>query len=232
MVLGDDVGGAKVTITEVATGQVLASGIQHGEPGDQNQIMRTPRLMEEPRYSTRPSGSFRRTLQLERPTLVEISAQGPLNYPQAMQRASKTVLLIPGRDLTNDGIVLDLNGYIVQVEAPPAGQSLMAKEDVNVSASVRTLSGSVVRPYGDWDARKATIYGEVLIGERVIDRLQMFYVEKTSRFEGSFFVPSPGDAPDGITVRVIVADGAGANFGMGEAKYPVVPEQLKGRLKK
>jgi hypothetical protein len=227
MVIGDDVGGARVTITDVATGRLLASGMQHGESGDQNQIMRTPRLMEEPKYSTRPSGSFHATLNLERPTLVEVVAQGPLSHPQAMQRASKTVMLIPGRDLTGDGIVLDLNGFIVQVESPTQGQSLMAKDDVTLAASVRTLSGSLVRPHGDWDSRKVVIYGEVLIGERVIERLQMFYAGTRSRFEARFFVPSPTDAPDGITLRVVAADSTGGNFGVGHAKYPVVPEQLK-----
>jgi len=227
MVLGDEVGGARVTITDVATGQLLASGLQVGEPGDQNQIMRTPRLMEEPRYSSRPSGSFRATLQLDRPTLVEIAAQGPLSYPASMQRASKTLLLIPGRDLTQDGIVLDLNGYIVQIEKPTPGQPLIAKEDVQLQASVRTLSGALVRPHGDWDSRKITIYGEVLIGDRVIERLQMFYAGARSSFEAPFFVPSPIEAPDGMTLRVVAADGAGANFGMGQANYPVLPEQVR-----
>ncbi|MEK6617649.1 MAG: hypothetical protein AABY90_03045 [Nitrospirota bacterium] len=229
MVLGDEVGGARVTITDVATGRLLASGLQLGETGDQNQIMRTPRLMEEPRYSTRPSGSFHATLYLDRPTLVEIAAQGPLSYPAAMQRASKTVLLIPGRDLTQDGIVLDLNGYIVQIENPPPGESLMAKDDVKLKASVRMLSGALVRPHGDWDSRKATIYGEVLIGDRVIERLQMLYAGEKSSFEALFFVPSPIEAPNGITLRVVAADGAGANFGMGQANYPVLPEQLRPR---
>jgi len=227
MVLGDEVGGARVTITDVATGRLLASGHQQGEAGDQNQIMHTPRLMEEPRYSTRPSGSFRTTLYLDRPTLVEISAQGPLAYPASMQRTSKTVLLIPGRDLTRDGIVLDLNGYIVQIELPLAGESLIAKDDVTLKASVRTLSGALVRPHGDWDSRKITIYGEVLIGDRVIERLQLFYSGSKSSFEAPFFVPTPAEAPKGITLRVVAADGAGANFGMGQAHYPVLPEQLK-----
>ena len=227
MVLGDEVGGARVTITDVATGRLLASGLQLGEPGDQNQIMRTPRLMEEPRYSTRPSGSFHATLHLDRPTLVEIAAQGPLSYPAAMQRASKTVLLIPGRDLTQDGIVLDLNGYIVQIENPPPGESLMAKDDVKLKASVRMLSGALVRPHGDWDSRKATIYGEVLIGDRVIERLQMLYAGEKSSFEALFFVPSPTEAPNGISLRVVAADGAGANFGMAQANYPVLPEHLR-----
>ncbi|TAJ25149.1 MAG: hypothetical protein EPO64_08595 [Nitrospirae bacterium] len=227
MVLGDDVGGARVTITEVSTGRQLASGLQEGEAGDQNQIMRTPRLMEEPRYSSRPSGFFHTTLHLDRPTLVEITAQGPMDHPAAMQRASKTVLLIPGQDLTNDGIVLHLNGFIVQIEQPPPGTALIAKDDVTLKASVQTLSGSLVRPHSDWDSRKVKIYGEVVIGDRVVERIQMFYSGAKSHFEAPFFVPNQPDAPDGITLRVVAADGGGGNFGMGEAAYPVLTERLK-----
>ncbi len=227
MVLGDAVGGARITITDVSTGRLLATGIQTGEAGDQNQIMRTPRLMEEPQYSTRPSGAFRTTLPLDRPTVVEIAAQGPLAHPAAMRRASTTVLLLPGHDLKSDGIVLSLYGYIVQIESPPPGQPLMAKDDVRLKASVRTLSGSLVRPHGDWDSRKLEIYGEVLIGDRVIDRLQLFYAGSHSLFEAPFFVPLPADAPNGVTLRVVAADGSGGNFGIGEAHYPVQPELLK-----
>lgn len=231
MVLGNEVGGARVTITDVASGTLLASGIQTGEAGDQNQIMRTPRLMEEPRYSSRPSGSFHATLHLVMPTLVEIAAEGPLAYPASMRRAAKTVLLLPGHDLTNDGVVLHLYGYIVQLEDPPPGQPLIAKADVKLTASVRTLSGAPVRPHGDWDSRKVHIYGEVLIGTRLIERLQMFYSGSKGLFEAPFFVPTPAEAPDGVTLRVVAADKADANIGMGEARYPVLPEDRSLRKK-
>lgn len=227
MVLGKEVGGAKVTVTDVATGQILASGIQQGETGDQNQIMRTPYLMEEPRYSSRPSASFTATLELRQPTLVEITAEGPLAYPAATQRASKTVLLIPGHDTTNDGIVLYLYGYLVTIEQPKAGEALIAKEDVTLRASVRTLSGSLVRPHGDWDSRKVHIYGEVLIGDRVVERLQMFYTGEQASFEAPFFVPRSQDAPDDISLRVIAADSASGNFGMAVANYSVLSERLR-----
>lgn len=227
LVLGHEVGGARVTITDVTTGQLLASGLQQGEPGDQSQIMRTPHLMNEPVYSGRSAASFTTTLELARPTLVEITAEGPLAYPNALQRASKTVLLIPGHDLTNDGIVLQLYGYLVQVEHPKPGESLVAKEDVMLQASVRTLSGSLVRPHSDWDSRKVHIYGEMLIGDRVVERLQLFYAGEKSRFEAPFFVPTPNAAPDGITLRVVAAEAATGNFGMGSAQYPVLSERLR-----
>ncbi|HVG02538.1 MAG TPA: hypothetical protein VM842_06575 [Nitrospira sp.] len=227
LVLGHEVGGARVTITDLATGQRLASGTQQGEPGDQKQIMRTPHLMEEPIYSGRPAASFTTTLELARPTLVEITAEGPLAFPSALQRASETVLLLPGHDLTGDGIVLRLYGYLVQIEHPTPGESLIAKEDVMLRASVRTLSGSLVRPHGDWDSRKIRIYGELLIGDRVVERLQMFYAGEKSRFEAPFFVPLSKDAPDGVTLRVIAADAANGNFGIGSAQYPVLSERLR-----
>ncbi|MEK6801426.1 MAG: hypothetical protein AABZ34_01985 [Nitrospirota bacterium] len=229
LVLGHDVGGARVTITDVASGQLLASGLQQGEPGDQTQIMRTPHLMDEPVYSGRPAAAFATTLELTRPTLVEITAEGPLAYPNALQRASTTVLLIPGHDLTSDGIVLHLYGYLLQIEHPKPGEPLIAKEDVMLRASVRTLSGALVRPHSDWDSRKIHIYAELLIGDRIVERLQMFYAGEKSRFEAPFFVPISKDAPDGITLRVIAADTATGNFGMGTAQYPVLSERLRPR---
>ena len=229
LVLGHDVGGARVTITDMASGQLLASGLQQGEPGDQTQIMRTPHLMDEPVYSARPAASYTATLELTRPTLVEITAEGPLAYPNALQRASTTVLLIPGHDLTNDGIVLHLYGYLLQIEHPKPGEPLIAKEDVMLRASVRTLSGALVRPHSDWDSRKIHIYAELLIGDQIVERLQMFYAGEKSRFEAPFFVPIAKDAPDGITLRVIAADTATGNFGMGTAQYPVLSERLRPR---
>lgn len=229
MVLGKEVGGARVTITDVASGRILASGLQQGEAGDQNQIMRTPHLMEEPLYSSRASASFTATLELTHPTLVDIAAEGPLAYPASGQRVNKRIWVIPGHDLTNDGVVLALYGYIVQIEHPKPSEPLIAKDDVMLRASIRTLSGALVRPHGDWDSRKVHIYGELLIGDRILERLQMFYSGEQASFEAPFFVPLPKDAPDGIILRVVAADPASGNFGVAQAKFPVLSERLPPR---
>jgi hypothetical protein len=226
MVLGREVGGARITITDVTTGQILATGVQQGDAGDQNQIMRTPHMMEEPIYSTRPSAAFTTTLSIQQPTLVEISAEGPLAYPGAIRKTSQTLLLIPGQDLTQDGIVLHLHGYLVQIERPTPSEALIAQDDVKLRASVRTLSGSLVRPHGDWDSRKIRIYGEIAIGDRTIERLQLFYDEASHTFEAPFFVPPLREVPDGIVLRVIATDFATGNTGMDQVTYPVLSERL------
>ncbi len=229
MVLGKDVGGARVTITDVASGQILASGLQQGDAGDQNQIMRTPRLMGESLYSSRASASFTTTLELTHPMLVDIAAEGPLAYPASAQLVTTRTWLIPGQDMTHDGIVLALYGYIVRIEHPTLGDSLIAKDDVMLRATIKTLSGALVRPHGDWDSRQVHIYGELLIGDRILERLQMFYSGDNAGFEAPFFVPPLKDAPEGITLRVVAADPASGNFGVGQATFPVLSERLPAR---
>ena len=226
MVLGKDVGGARVTITDVASGQILASGLQQGEAGDQNQIMRTPRLMGEPLYSSRASAAFTTTLDLTHPILVDIAAEGPLAYPASAQLVTTRTWLIPGQDMTHDGIVLALYGYIVRIEHPAPSDQLIAKDDVILRASIRTLSGALVRPHGDWDSRKVQIYGELLIGDQVLERLQMFYGNDNTGFEAPFFVPPFKDAKEGITLRVVAADPASGNLSLGQATFPVLSERL------
>src|SRR5438132_1353713 len=141
-----------------------------------------------------------------------------LNDPQP------TTILV--RVVGHGAIVLHLYGYIVQIEYPQSGEPLIAKDDVILRAVVRTLSGALVRPHGDWDSRKIHIYGELMIGERVLERLQLFYNNDQSSFEAPFFVPLSNDAPDGITLRVVAADPSSGNFGVGKAKYPVLTERL------
>src|SRR6266702_14690 len=89
MPLGDSVGGAAVTIRDVATGAVLASGKQTGPSGDLRAIMQTPRLPTEHTYSATDSAAYTVDLVLRKPTLLEVVGEGPLNFPAAKRRASK-----------------------------------------------------------------------------------------------------------------------------------------------
>src|SRR5687768_8165705 len=112
-VIGDLTGGARITIRAVESGTVLATGIQKGGTGDTKQIMQTPRTRGADAYDSAGAAAFRATVDIARPMRVEVSAEGPLQYPQAMQKASTTMLLVPGRHIEGDGIVLEIPGFIV-----------------------------------------------------------------------------------------------------------------------
>jgi hypothetical protein len=69
-------------------------------------------------FEAEGTAAFRAELPLEEPTPVEITVEGPLAYPQALQRASLTTWLIPGQDIAGDGLVFKLYGFIVDILTP------------------------------------------------------------------------------------------------------------------
>jgi hypothetical protein len=138
-VIGSGVGGALVRIKNLETGETLAEGKQEGGTGSTERIMIQPRRRGETVYGTFGSAYFEAKVPLGRPTQVQIDAEAPLGYPQAIQKGSKTLTLIPGKDVLGEGIVIELNGLIVNVLNPSSKESLKEGEAVLVRAEVRML---------------------------------------------------------------------------------------------
>lgn len=135
--IGDGVGGARVTIRDAQTGVLLKEGIQTGGSGDSERLMRTPRARGAALYDTPGAAGFLATLLLERPTVVEITGEGPLGVAQATLKASKTLLLVPGQDVLGDGVVLEIHGFAVEITSPSAGTEARAGGELEVRATVR-----------------------------------------------------------------------------------------------
>jgi hypothetical protein len=131
-ILHDGVGGALITIKDAATGRILAQGLQKGSSGDTAKIMRQPRARGAAVYDTPGAAGFLATVNLSRPTVVEIIAEGPLNAPQAKQRAAKTMLLVPGQDVLGEGVLLEIHGFIVTLLAPEPQTAWRAGEPLAV----------------------------------------------------------------------------------------------------
>jgi len=222
MALGDSVGGAYVTITDAATGAILAAGTQQGPSGDMRLIMQTPRLQSEPIYSAKESAAFKAELKLTKPTLVEVTGEGPLQFPSAKRRASKTVLLYPGKAVIGDGIVLELNGLIVQIEAPTKERPLGIGDAGTIRATVRMLCACLVEPFGNWDSRKMELYGEIRDGDRVIGRIDLYHQGK-GLFQGIFTIPRSLNGREQLALRVVASDAEGVNSGFEEITYKLVP---------
>ncbi len=138
-VIGSGVGGALVRIRNLETGEVLADGKQGGGTGSSERIMIQPRRRGETVYGTSGSAYFEAKIPLDRPTQIEIDAEAPLRYPQAIQKGSRTLTLIPGKDVLGEGIVIELSGLIVNILSPSLKESLKGGEAVLVKAEVRML---------------------------------------------------------------------------------------------
>src|SRR5258708_911597 len=94
-IIGKGVGGARITIREVSSGKVLAQGMLQDGTGETSLIIEKPHVRGEKIYDTPGASGFLAVLNLERPTVVEVTAEGPLGSPDATQRSSKTLLLVP-----------------------------------------------------------------------------------------------------------------------------------------
>jgi len=137
-VIGSGVGGALVRIKNLETGEILAQGKQEGGTGDTDRIMDQPHRRGETLYGTPDAAFFQAEIPLDRPTQVEIFTEAPLSYPHNIQKGSKTLTLIPGKHILGEGVIIELNGLIVNIPSPPKG-SLKRGGEILVRAEVRML---------------------------------------------------------------------------------------------
>lgn len=217
--LQDPVGGAQITIRNADTGQVLARGTQRGNSGSTERIMRQPEARGDTLYATDGAAKYETTLVLRRPTQVVVEAEGPLAYPQALQRAEKTLLLVPGKDIDGDGITLTLHGFIVEVLSPETYSS--DADSLDVRARVRMLCGCPTEPGGLWDASRYTIRAQLITADgAVVDESPLSFSGTTSEYEGTLPVPESRTSP--LRIRVLATDAARVNFGMAETDLSLV----------
>jgi hypothetical protein len=205
----DPVGGALIRIEDTETGEVLAEGRQTGDSGSTDKIMRQPHERGATIYDVPGAAKYETTLDLTGPTRVRVTAEGPLDYPQALQSTSKTVTLMPGEDVTGDGITLTLHGFIVEVLSP-AAQDVTPGEEVPVRARVRMMCGCPTEPGGMWNANRYTIRAQLLHDGRVVAETPLSFAGTTNEYDGTLTVPNEG----ATEVRVTARDAERVNFGM------------------
>jgi hypothetical protein len=138
-VIGSGVGGALIRIKNLETGEILAQGKQEGGTGDTDRIMIEPRRRGATVYGTSDAASFQAEIPLSKPTRIEIDAEAPLGHPQAIQKGSKTVTLIPGQHILGEGVLIELDGLIVNLLEPASGNDLKKGKEILVKAEVRML---------------------------------------------------------------------------------------------
>jgi len=203
--IGSGVGGARVTVREVATGALLASGVQEGATGDTDAIVRRPVTRGATVFDTEGAASFLAELELDEPTLVEVVAEAPLGTEHATQRGSKTLLMVPGVHIEGEGLVVELNGFTV--ELLEVGQEAGR---VSVRARVTMLCGCPTEPGGLWDADRIRVLARLVRGDSVVAESELTFAGETSEYAGSVAAPEPGS----YELQVLALDPARANTGM------------------
>lgn len=205
--IGTAVGGVRVSIREAATGRELMSGLQLGPTGDTPRIMQQPRVRGDSLFAGRAGARFEATLPLSVPTYVDVSAEGPLDYPDQMVSASKRMLLVPGQDITGDGVVLELHGYLLDVLAPDtASAGLESGSEVRVR--VRMLCSCPTEPGGMWEVERVT--ARLWKGGAVAGEVVLGYAGETSLYTARL----PRVASGEYVLEVVAGSAKSATFGV------------------
>jgi hypothetical protein len=159
--LGDDIGGAEVTIRDVLSGKLLASGRTHGGSGPTT-IMTACLLRTQPVPTQDPGNDacrFDADLVLDEPRQIEISVFGPLAAPGSANRVSATTWIYPGRDLSpgagvrENGFLIEIPGLLVEVLQPPAHylpKTPNPKQAIPIRANVTMMCGCPIAPNEPW----------------------------------------------------------------------------------
>jgi hypothetical protein len=218
-VIGTHVGGARITVKDVATGEVLAQGMQQGGTGDTDLLMKKPRTRGMVLYNSGDASGYLAVLHLDKPTVVEISAEGPLGNAQATQRSSKTLLLVPGEDVLGDGILLEIHGFIITPLAPLPDAKVKAGSPFEVRATVTMACGCPTEPDGLWDANKIRVVARLLRDGKVESETPMTY----AGVQNTFHVDVPVTAAGPLELQVLALDPGSANFGMTREAIAIVP---------
>ena len=170
-------------------------------------------------YNTPDAAGFLAVLNLDKPTVVEISAEGPLGSPQADQRATKTMLLVPGEDVMGEGVLLEIHGFIVKMLTPATDGQVKLGSPFETKVTVNMTCGCPIEPGGLWDANKFRVVARMVREGKIESETPMQYAGVVNTFKGDIPVSNPGQ----VELQVLAMDPDNANFGLTKQNITIVP---------
>jgi hypothetical protein len=197
--LGNDIGGALVTIHDVQTGELLARGSTDGGSGVAN-------LMDIllPRFAVLPvdqASVFTAELDLDEPKLIRVTAYGPQAAQQSANTVSQTQWVYPGKDITGGakggGFLLEIPGLVVQVLNPPTHYlPQTAPEHIEIRANVTMMCGCPIGVgHPPWHPAQFEVKAVIKQGATIATEVSLEYdpdapLGVPSQFAGKWVVPA------------------------------------------
>lgn len=182
--IGSSMGGAYITVKEVKTGRILAKGYTKGSTGSTEKLVREPHQ----RYgelSSEGAAKFVASLQLSGPTFVTINATAPMAQKQAQVTSGTQLWLIPGKDITGDGIILEIPGFAIDILQPQAHE-VSSDSAITITANAVMMCGCPIAPDGLWNSDQMEFTAIITRGDEEVGRKPMTFTGKTSTFETTF----------------------------------------------
>jgi hypothetical protein len=207
----EDSGGVQITLRNAETGAILAQGLVEGGRGQTERIMRTGRVRRE--ILSEGASKFAATIDLTRPTLISVTAKGPMVLKDNAMTVTATQWVLPGKSINaGDGWVLEIPGFAVTLtDALPAAVRLAGNRAViPIHAKITMADAHELEPGGIWDPAKFELKAMVEKAGKTLPATALTYAGQPGMFNGEIAVTEAGD----YTVYVYAYDPANGNTGV------------------
>src|SRR5262245_42889956 len=207
--LADDIGGSEVTIRDAQTGELLASGLALGTDSGSlateytcgaslNTIVTPPASPNGPYVvswlsADGTTSGLSADLAISRPTLLEITAWGPLGGLQSAHRVTTTQWIVPGQSLDEPpGFVVEIPGLLVQVMEPATHLAITTLPyTVPLQANVTMMCGCPIAEGEAWIPSDFAVTAAIgPVGQSAAETVPLYFADTPSLFSGSYTVPS------------------------------------------
>ncbi|MFD1096482.1 hypothetical protein [Salegentibacter chungangensis] len=179
--IGSSIGGARILIRDAQSGEILAEGTTAGSTGDTKRIMKEPQKRGQD-LSDENTAGFEAELELEEPVFVSVEAYAPNNKRQARVLSSTQLWLLPGKDISGDGIVLEVPGFVVDLLSPQTHERITSDKPIEIRANVVMMCGCPVTPGGIWDADQYEVNAMISSEGKQVREVPLKFADKTSTF--------------------------------------------------
>lgn len=182
--IGTSMGGAKIIIRDVESGKILEEGLTKGITGDTEVIL----LSASERFKeiiTEKTAGYEAILDIDKPTFVSIEAHGPMGKRQAKAISSKELWVIPGRDITGNGIILEIPGFVIDILSPQTHETISMDTEIEIKANIVMMCGCPVTEGGTWDAAGYEIKALISSEGEVVKEIALQANQKASTFSES-----------------------------------------------
>jgi hypothetical protein len=225
--LGNDIGGAEVSVRDAVTGEWIASGRVRGDSGVTGEIMAS-RLWGTP-VPVAQSSVFTVHLELDQPRLLDIAAYGPLGSLQSARRATIQQWVAPGMDLRGEqGVQIVIPGQLVEIVEPATHTGLSAPGPVTIRANVGMMCGcplsdpepTAPAPWPQEDFTVTALVYELAEGPpRLVDTVPLPYAGTPSQFQAEWTLPAAGF----YEIMVVARQNATSNTGVDRSTVFCLP---------
>lgn len=185
--IGTGIGGAYVIVRNNVTGEILDQGYTTGASGNTELIMNTPAARNTP-ITDDNTAKFEAELDIQEPVFVDVEVIAPFNRKAASVKATTQLWAIPGKHILGDGIILDIPGYILDIQQPSIHQVIRAtsleQEQLNVKVHLVMMCGCVINKGGIWDADDIEVKGLLRQDGSVLTEFTLDITEDDNVFEG------------------------------------------------